>query len=462
MPADERFAIAQVTPFPWEQHHEVNRYVERLSDELCGRGHRVVVVAPSESRELIRESRARIKRLTNEPDAIFDMPGCASVLGVGQSLPFRRGGSVSLPLDVSRTLEDLLEGARFDFVHVHEPFAPSAAGAALRHSRALNIGSFHSPSERFVSTQVARPLVERLFGRLDGRTASFEATRELVERFFPGSYRVVRPGADLLPRTGSRAEGPAEILFSAEEERGALRLFLRALRRLPTELDWRATVWMRDPASSTAPPQLPRRLRDRVRFAGPADGSEAQHLTRATIAVAASAGTAPAPQLVLRALAGGAVPVASRLPRYEEVIEEGELGLLFEPRDVITLAAQMERLISDPELVERLAENVARAHPRLEWSRAADEFEDLYRTVAARRHDAAGQPGGAQAPGGPRVHRCRSAHAHRPLPRLRHPRRHPARGGCRGRARRHRRDRPQRGVGRTRGARAWPRPTAAG
>ena len=26
--------IAQVTPWPWEQHHEVNRFVERLSDEL--------------------------------------------------------------------------------------------------------------------------------------------------------------------------------------------------------------------------------------------------------------------------------------------------------------------------------------------------------------------------------------------------------------------------------------------
>ena len=54
----ERFSIAQVTPYPWELHHEVNRYVERLSDELCKRGHRVAVVAPSDSRELIRESRA--------------------------------------------------------------------------------------------------------------------------------------------------------------------------------------------------------------------------------------------------------------------------------------------------------------------------------------------------------------------------------------------------------------------
>jgi len=395
VPADERFTIAQVTPFPWEQHHEVNRFVERLSDELCTRGHRVVVVAPSESRELIRESRARIKHLTDDPDAIFEGEGggegCASVLGVGQSLPFRRGGSVSLPLDVSSTLEDLLENARFDFVHVHEPFAPSAAGAALRHSRALNIGSFHSGTERFLSTQVARPLVARLFGRLDGRTASFDATRELVERFFPGSYRVIRPGADLLPRAGGRSEGRPEILFSAEEERGALRLFLRALRKLPTELDWKATVWMRDPASSTAPPPLPRRLRERVRFAGPADGSEAQHLARATIAVVASAGTAPAPQLLLRALAGGAVPVASRLAQYAEILDEGELGLLFEPHDVLTLAAQLERLLSDGELVGRLAQSVARAHPRLEWSRTADRFEDLYRTVAARRQSSDGK-----------------------------------------------------------------------
>ena len=43
-------------------------------------------------------------------------------------------------------------------------------------------------------------------------------------------------------------------------------------------------------------------------LAGPADGSEAQFLARATIAAAASAGIAPAPQLVLRAMAGGAVP----------------------------------------------------------------------------------------------------------------------------------------------------------
>ncbi|HET8823409.1 MAG TPA: glycosyltransferase family 4 protein, partial [Thermoleophilaceae bacterium] len=171
------FSIAQVTPWPWEQHHEVNRFVERLSDELCARGHRVVVVAPSDSRELIREGRAKVRALKSDPEALWAEPGCASMLAVGQSLPFRRGGSVSLPLDVSRTMEEFLDRAELDFLHVHEPFAPSAASAALRHSRALNVGTFHSTTERFVSTQVARKVVELLFGRLDGRTATFAATR---------------------------------------------------------------------------------------------------------------------------------------------------------------------------------------------------------------------------------------------------------------------------------------------
>jgi glycosyltransferase involved in cell wall biosynthesis len=388
--APERFSIAQVTPYPWEQHHEVNRFVERVSDELCARGHRVVVVTPSDSRELVREGRARVRRLGEDPSAAFEDVGCASVLAVGQSLPFRRGGRVSLPLDVSRTIERLFELAELDFVHVHEPFAPSASSAALRHSRSLNVGTFHATTERFLSTQVARPLIERLFGRLDGRTASFAATRDLVKRYFPGEYAVVRPGAELIHRERGTS-GPPRIIFSAEEERGALRIFLRALRRLPAGLGWEATVWLRDPDAAPVL-ALPRRLRDRVRLVGPAQGSEAQHLAAADIAVAASSGAARMPQLILRALAGGAVPVVSRLLEYEEVVREGELGLLFEPRDAETLAAQLERLLRDPSLLGRLRQRVAAVRPELGWGPTADAFAALYREIAARRHDPNGAP----------------------------------------------------------------------
>jgi glycosyltransferase involved in cell wall biosynthesis len=387
------FSIAQVTPYPWEQHHEVNRFVERLSDELCKRGHRVVVIAPSESRELVRESRRLIKQAASDPECVFAAEGCAQILAVGQSLapPARRGGTITLPIDVGRAIEEVLTRCNFDFVHVHEPFAPSASSAALRNSRALNVGTFHSATERVLSTQVARRLVELLFGRLDGRTASFSATRDLVARYFPGDYRVIHPGADLAERPAAERDEVVDILFCAEEERAALRTFLRGLRRLPDALPWRATVWSRLPGAAPAVP-LSRRMRDRVRFAGPADGSEAQHMRAAQVVVAASSGVGPAPQYVLRAQAAGAVPVVSRLPQYEEALDDGERGLMFEPRDSAMLAAQLERLIGDEGLRDRLHERIESSRAELDWGRTAAEYELLYTEIAGRRHNPDGKP----------------------------------------------------------------------
>jgi len=87
------------------------------------------------------------------------------------------------------------------------------------------------------------------------------------------------------------------------------------------------------------------------------------------------------------------VPVVSRLPQYEEAVRDGDLGLLFEPRDALTLAAQLERLVSRPELAERFAGRITAARDDLGWARVADEFEALYERIAARRHAVDGHPG---------------------------------------------------------------------
>ena len=378
----ERFAIAQVTPHPWEDGHEVNAFVRSLSQELAARGHRVVVLAPSRSPALVRDSR----RLIRAGD-FFDPEGGVRVLGVGELLPLapaRRGTPPAPPLDVARTLDDLLSRAPLDFVHVHEPFAPSTASVALRHSRALNVGTFHAPAERVISTQVARRFVERFFGRLDARTASFDATRELMERAFPARYEVVRPGADGARDAGAREERDVpHLAFVDHEDRQALRLFLRALRRLPEELAWRATVFT---PVGARPSALRSRLRDRVAIVTAGEGSEAAVLADADVVVAASVGQAPAPGLLVRALGAGAVPVAARLPAYAEVLRDGELGLLFEPGDVETLTAQIERLLTDAELRRRLAGAVAATAPELAWSAVAARYEGIYEEVAARRH----------------------------------------------------------------------------
>jgi glycosyltransferase involved in cell wall biosynthesis len=310
-------AIAQVTPFAWEVQGEVNDYVSRVSDELAARGHRVLIVAPSQSPELVRESRRAIR---DEGDSLLDRAqGAPVVLGVGEVLPFSptRRRAASLPVDVARTIEEVLAELSLDVVHVHEPFAPSASSVALRHSRALNVGSFHAPTERILSTQLARPLSRLLFGRLDARIASYQATRELIQRYFPGVYRVILPGASVTPT--AELDGPVRVVFNASEERAALRIFLRALRLLPAELEWRATVF--SPRALAVPATLGRALRDRVDFI---DGSgDDDVLAGADVIVLASEGVRPVPWTLVRALAAGVTPAASRLPVYEELLADG-------------------------------------------------------------------------------------------------------------------------------------------
>jgi predicted metal-dependent phosphoesterase TrpH len=136
----EPLSIAQVTPHRRGVENPVNEFVERVSEELKRRGHRVLVA------------------------------------GYGDRVKER------------------LHATPLDIVHVHEPFAPRVSSTALRHSYSLNVATFHAPQERVLSTQVARPLVEILFGRLDARTVTTPATAELLEGYFPADYELVEPG----------------------------------------------------------------------------------------------------------------------------------------------------------------------------------------------------------------------------------------------------------------------------
>jgi predicted metal-dependent phosphoesterase TrpH len=127
-------------------------------------------------------------------------------------------------------------------------------------------------------------------------------------------------------------------------------------------------------------PLVRRDVAERMRFRA---GSGAEALDWADVIVFASGGIAPAPSLLQSAVAAQAVPVASRLPLYEDMLEDGERGLLFEPGDVDTLTAQLARLVEQPEEIDRLA-STGTARP---WADVVDELAGLYARVAARRHD---------------------------------------------------------------------------
>ena len=374
----QKLSIAQVTPFAWELPSEVNEFVGKLSDELAERGHRVAIISPSTSAAKVREGR---KLIRSNPAALIEAADSApQLIAVSQSLeaaPGRR--RVALPSDTTRTLGALFEQTPLDICHVHEPFAPSITSAALRSSRTLNVGSFHAPAERLVATQVTRRLVQTLFGRLDARTASYQTTAAMMERHFPAAYPLLTPGAPALESQRSKnPAAPLRIVFIDEEERSALRLLLRSLRLIESDRPWELVI---SSAAGRSATPLRAAIAACVSYVDPRETTTDELLASADILVAASSGAQPQPGLLARGGAAGAAVVASRLAVYEEVLGDGERGLLFPPRELTTLAAQISRLLNDDALRTRLG---AAGEPR-SWTQAADQLEEIYEQLTARR-----------------------------------------------------------------------------
>jgi predicted metal-dependent phosphoesterase TrpH len=240
-PMASPFSIAHVTPYPWEERHPVNAYVEHVARGLSERGHRVLILAPSRSSERVRADRKALRAARERPANLLEGTdsGAPRVVAVGEVLDVQararsRQRTTALPIDVARTLGELLENVALDFVHVHEPFPPSASSVALRHSRALNVGSFHAPTERLLSTLLAKRFVATFFGRLDARTASLPETARLMDGHFPADYRLLPDG----PQAAQELEGLyAEVAARRHAADGDPALRRRLSRRRLIDVD---------------------------------------------------------------------------------------------------------------------------------------------------------------------------------------------------------------------------------
>lgn len=362
--------IVQLLPYAWEDDTEAGNHVRALSAELAGRGHRLLIAAPSRDDRAVRAARRKVAG-----EAALGVAGEVTVLPLGEA--FGVGGRATIPIDVSRTTEALLSRPDVDLCHLHDPWAPSLASVALRESRVLNVGTFHAPTERLLAAQATRRPAARVLGRLDLRLTTTRATAALVERHFPGDYTVIAPPTR--PQIGGEHEGSPQLVFVDNVERQTLRLVLRALRRLPEDVPWRATI-----ATDAPVPALRASLRTRIGFIPVAEAADA--LRSASVVILPALGHAPRPTPVALAAGSPVIPVISDLPAFQELA--GGRGLAFPPGDADTLGDQLRRLVTETALRERLA--AAPQSPARTWGDVAGEIEACYERLLAHRHDTRG------------------------------------------------------------------------
>jgi glycosyltransferase involved in cell wall biosynthesis len=128
-------------------------------------------------------------------------------------------------------------------------------------------------------------------------------------------------------------------------------------------------------------------IADRTEFVGVAGREEVDTLyRRASVLVVPSVWPEPWGLIGPEAMASGLPVVAFRSGGIPEWLVDGETGFLVEPRDVMGLAARIDQLIDDPELVRRFGSaGRAAAQGRFTVQVHADALVDVFRQVIDRR-----------------------------------------------------------------------------
>jgi phosphatidylinositol alpha-mannosyltransferase len=353
----QKIKVGMVSPYSWQFPGGVNRHVEQLSDHLRGRGHEVTVIAPG----------------GRSAEGFFSTGGSMRV-AANQSVANIAFGPVT-----AARIRQLLRGTTFDILHLHEPLIPSASMLALMYSHCANLATFHAAREGGASGyRLARPLLKPLAGRIDIRAVVSPAARDLVSRYFPGEYRILPNGVDtaLFTPGGPVLEGLEEDAFhlvfvGRAEPRKGLDVLLRALPLVREEHPEVRLLVVGAEETSAAGEGVKwlGRLPDRLI---PATYRSAR------IMISPALGMESFGIVLLEAMACGVPVVASDIPGYRAVVEDGVQGALFPPGDHLALAQVLLRLIKDGEERERMAAAAPLRAERFSWDNLVEDVEAAY------------------------------------------------------------------------------------
>jgi phosphatidylinositol alpha-mannosyltransferase len=365
--------IALITPYDYPFPGGVNEHITHLSREFQLRGHYTRIIAASTA-----EQSSLGNDVIKVSSQITSIPISGSV------------ARVALSLRVYADVKKILDAENFDIVHVHEPLAPMLCLAALRHSRAVNVGTFHAYRESNALYKLAQSLAARTLENLHGRIFVSEAVRDHVLDCFPGNFRLIpltieaaRFAAPGVAPIREFADGRPNLLFVGRmESRKGFRYLLRAYQHIKAVMpDVRLLVVGAFGDRDKVP--FIRFTRQNhlhsIHFIGWVSRQELPRYYRtATVFCAPSTGFESFGMVLLEAMAAGVPIVASDIAGYRLVMGDGIEGCLVQPANPRAIADAVIALLQNPAQRDGMANRGLATARKYDSGMIAERILDYY------------------------------------------------------------------------------------
>ena len=361
--------IGLVCPYAWDVPGGVRQHVDDLAHELIARGHEVSVLAPAE-----------------DPTGLPDW-----VVNGGRPIAVPYNGSVArvnLGLKAMRRVRHWIREGDFDVLHVHEPVAPGLSGLACWAAQGPIVATWHSSASRSRILSAGSRLAQTVLEKLSGRIAVSEDARRFLVAHVGGDAVLIPNGvrvaqfAGVAPSPDRDPRPTLVFLGRIDESRKGLDVLLAALPVIRQAVpDVRLLVAgpgdVEERRSGLDPDLL-----SVVTFLGLISDEEKAHLlVDADLYVAPHLGGESFGIVLIEAMAAGTAVVASDLPAFRRVLEEGASGVLFERGNAPALAAAVIDLLQDPQRRAALVQAGRRRVRDFDWATVVDDVLAVYESV---------------------------------------------------------------------------------
>jgi phosphatidylinositol alpha-mannosyltransferase len=368
----KKIRIGMVCPYGWDTPGGVQTHIRDLTQHLIDEGHYVSVLAPISDDSISHED---------------------YVVNAGKPISIPVNGSVARvifgPIASSRAKQWIASGD-FDLLHLHEPAIPSLSLLACSAAEGPLVGTFHVSTPKKKAIYAIGPILEPIVEKLTARIAVSELARSTLKDHFETDAVVIPNGIDGQKFSNAKVleefSGDYTVGFIGrfEEPRKGLQVLIDSLPIVARFIPNVKYLIAGPGESKDFLKEIDPQLRNRVKFLGRlTDEDKASFLKSIKIYVAPNTGGESFGIILTEALSAGTAVVASDIPAFEAVLENGEAGALFINEDSEDLAKTLVSMLKDDQKRNRLASNGKLSAQKYDWQVVAEQIESVYEMAVA-------------------------------------------------------------------------------